>query len=487
MVKCNNCGAELPNDSRFCSECGQPVPQVKTCPQCGAECPNDARFCMKCGYSFTNTKSKNIETEVIQQEEQTPINKSYDLTEYESLSLDEQISAADKLLESDDAEKAFNGVALVEYIGNNLACNMKDAEKLESLVDIVCVARYSTILNHIPEEAKEAFKELEALADKGCEAAYEPLIEAYTKGIGTNVDEVKADYYSQLLMKSTAEEVRPNTAKRKGIAEKDYLFYLKHIFNSETTGARIEAEQKAKNNKDNNKFPDTVCSSDEEYFECPWSSYFRIKDEYKPYIKHIIVDEEFCELGEGSCERITVNDICRRLEIQDNESLVTIDGGVNLERIDLRGCDNLNYSIEDDIKYYGTWAIEVIDKTLTTYRLRENTTLLNDSLFLGCKQLHHITIPSKIAVIPRACFFGSGLTMIDLPENITDIGYDAFENCKQLREVHIRHPHISADSYSFPRPLKNITFYVPKDSLSYYKSNDAFKGKLLSGVKIKGE
>lgn len=130
---------------------------------------------------------------------------SFDMSEYESLSLDEQISAADKLLESNDKEESLKGVALFEYIGNNLVQKIEDDEDLESLVDIVCVARFSAILRHIPEEATKAFLDLKALADKGCAAAYEPLVEAYTKGLGTGVDASMADYYLQLQKEATAE------------------------------------------------------------------------------------------------------------------------------------------------------------------------------------------------------------------------------------------------------------------------------------------
>lgn len=49
MTKCSKCGAELDAGSKFCMECGTPVPQVKKCIQCGATLPINVKFCNECG------------------------------------------------------------------------------------------------------------------------------------------------------------------------------------------------------------------------------------------------------------------------------------------------------------------------------------------------------------------------------------------------------------------------------------------------------
>ena len=51
MLICNNCGAELEDDAKFCVECGTPVLQVKKCVQCGKDLPLRAKFCSACGIS----------------------------------------------------------------------------------------------------------------------------------------------------------------------------------------------------------------------------------------------------------------------------------------------------------------------------------------------------------------------------------------------------------------------------------------------------
>jgi predicted amidophosphoribosyltransferase len=70
-VKCTNCNAELPEGTRFCTECGKPIEQVPAidepandekspeegdisqksinCPECHAEVQPGSKFCMECG------------------------------------------------------------------------------------------------------------------------------------------------------------------------------------------------------------------------------------------------------------------------------------------------------------------------------------------------------------------------------------------------------------------------------------------------------
>ena len=52
MSKCANCGAELEPGTKFCSECGTAVPQIKVCPECGSEQKPEAKFCSNCGHRF---------------------------------------------------------------------------------------------------------------------------------------------------------------------------------------------------------------------------------------------------------------------------------------------------------------------------------------------------------------------------------------------------------------------------------------------------
>ena len=51
-MKCPKCGFEINDNSKFCTECGEAIPQEKECPKCQAVVPPTAKFCMECGYRF---------------------------------------------------------------------------------------------------------------------------------------------------------------------------------------------------------------------------------------------------------------------------------------------------------------------------------------------------------------------------------------------------------------------------------------------------
>lgn len=61
-MKCSNCGEEIPAGSKFCQECGTPVPQVKTCIACGAELPLASKFCQECGAKQEVESGENLST-----------------------------------------------------------------------------------------------------------------------------------------------------------------------------------------------------------------------------------------------------------------------------------------------------------------------------------------------------------------------------------------------------------------------------------------
>ena len=52
-MKCENCGAEITDKMKFCSECGTRVPTDKECPACHTRCALAAKFCSECGHDFS--------------------------------------------------------------------------------------------------------------------------------------------------------------------------------------------------------------------------------------------------------------------------------------------------------------------------------------------------------------------------------------------------------------------------------------------------
>ncbi len=74
MIHCPHCGAANPDESKFCSACGQPLPAPTAggirCPQCGTENDSGAVFCDECGTRLVPVSSIAPESEPMQR---TPI------------------------------------------------------------------------------------------------------------------------------------------------------------------------------------------------------------------------------------------------------------------------------------------------------------------------------------------------------------------------------------------------------------------------------
>ena len=61
MKTCSYCGAQIADDSSFCTECGKECKQGNACPHCGELVNDDDSFCQNCGKSLGGT---NIATSI---------------------------------------------------------------------------------------------------------------------------------------------------------------------------------------------------------------------------------------------------------------------------------------------------------------------------------------------------------------------------------------------------------------------------------------
>jgi class 3 adenylate cyclase len=60
-MSCPNCGHENPQDSKFCGECGAPLPRTTTCASCGRENPPGLKFCRGCGAAVKTAAPESVE------------------------------------------------------------------------------------------------------------------------------------------------------------------------------------------------------------------------------------------------------------------------------------------------------------------------------------------------------------------------------------------------------------------------------------------
>ena len=106
--------------------------------------------------------------------------------------------------------------------------------------------------------------------------------------------------------------------------------------------------------------------------------------------------------------------------------------------------------IINNIRYADTFAIEAVDKTLTTYTIKEGTKFIGYNAFSGCESLTNITIPDSVLYIGAGAFTEcTSLTSINIPDKVTHIGQEAFCYCTSLSSITIPDSVTSIDEWVF--------------------------------------
>ena len=87
------------------------------------------------------------------------------------------------------------------------------------------------------------------------------------------------------------------------------------------------------------------------------------------------------------------------------------------------------------IRYKGTIAYELTDRSLNEYVVKEGTTTINDNLFNDCNATS-ITLPNSLKTIENWAFHNChNLKTINIPQNVKKIEYGAFYNCHALDSI----------------------------------------------------
>lgn len=137
------------------------------------------------------------------------------------------------------------------------------------------------------------------------------------------------------------------------------------------------------------------------------------------------------------------------------------------------GCTSL--PVVDDIRYAGTYAIEVVDKDKTSYTVKNGTKWLGTYLFENCANMSSITIPNSVIYICDYAFNGcNSLPTISIPEGVKYIGMNAFAHCSNLASVTIPESIISIDEYAFAYCYNLSSITIPENIVSL--SLNAFNG-----------
>ena len=111
------------------------------------------------------------------------------------------------------------------------------------------------------------------------------------------------------------------------------------------------------------------------------------------------------------------------------------------------GCSSL--SIENNLRYADTYLVEAVDKTLSTYSIKEGTKWIGDLAFNSCFSLTSIIIPNSVTSIGEVAFGGCSLASITIPNSVTNIEPFAFGACSSLTSVTIGNSVTSIGEWAF--------------------------------------
>ena len=132
------------------------------------------------------------------------------------------------------------------------------------------------------------------------------------------------------------------------------------------------------------------------------------------------------------------------------------------------GCSCL--PVVDNIRYADTYAIEAVDKEQSSYKIKDGTKWIGNSVFSGCISLTSVTIPESVTSIGSSAFYNCNrLTSITIPESVTSIGSSAFYNCSRLTSVTIPGSvtSIGAETFQGCSRLTSVTIPGSVTSIGY--------------------
>jgi len=105
-------------------------------------------------------------------------------------------------------------------------------------------------------------------------------------------------------------------------------------------------------------------------------------------------------------------------------------------------CHNLNYTIENNLKYAGSennpylYLVGATSSNITSAKINANCKYIGYSAFEFCHNLTEVTIPSNVISIGSSAFYCCcNLTSITIENGVTSIGGNAFILCDSLTEI----------------------------------------------------
>ncbi len=105
---------------------------------------------------------------------------------------------------------------------------------------------------------------------------------------------------------------------------------------------------------------------------------------------------------------------------------------------DIAAWCNIKFSLSGNPLYYAEHLYSDENTEITDLVIPNSVTSIGDNAFENCSGLTSVTIPNSVTRIGQEAFYGcSGLTSVTIPNSVTSIGYGAFYRCSGLTSVTI--------------------------------------------------
>lgn len=133
------------------------------------------------------------------------------------------------------------------------------------------------------------------------------------------------------------------------------------------------------------------------------------------------------------------------------------------------GCTKL------EIGFQGCSALSSVSLPNTMTHIGATSSTSCNYIFKDCESLHSISLPDGLQFIGTECFYGSGITEIEIPESVQQIKKSAFANTSiKTMKVKWNNPLAVNKNIFDGTNLEESTLYVPDGTLDSYKNHVAW-------------
>lgn len=166
-------------------------------------------------------------------------------------------------------------------------------------------------------------------------------------------------------------------------------------------------------------------------------------------LEEITLPESVVYLGMESFEG------CSALNTINTDNVLEYDSNV------FGGCTSLNTITLNDLVKSLSMSM-FLDSGISTIELPENLEIINSSAFDGCKNLKSIVIPDTVKTLGGSAFKGcTALKSIEIPNKITTISSNTFENCTALNNVSWHDNITYIGGYAFKNCASLVNLVLP--------------------------